>query len=94
MLSSYCILTLFQIGQASAQQPQNTTNIQKSFTQLFQEKYSRNVLDAEVNKQIERDNLDFNKNVQATVEYESPTTVLLRGELITENDFIFNKFLF
>ncbi len=53
----------------------NTTNVQKSFTQLFQEKYSRNVLESEVNKQLERDNLDYSKNVQATVEYESPTTV-------------------
>lgn len=47
-----------------------------------------------MNKQLQRDNADLNMNVQVAVEYESPTTVMISGDLITENDLIFNSFLF
>lgn len=98
VVSGYCLLAFIQVGQVTAQQQlQNISSIQTnqtSFTELFHEKFSRNVLDAEVNKQLDRDNADFTKNVQVAVEYESPTTILISGELITSNDLIFNKFLF
>jgi hypothetical protein len=82
-------------GQINAQQEaQNITNIKTNFTEQFHAKFSRNVLSTEVDEQLQRDNLDFSKNVQAAVEYESPTTVLISGHLITDTDLIFNAFLF
>jgi hypothetical protein len=69
--------------------------LDSNFTELFHQKYARNLLDAEVNKQYERDTLDYNLNSQVSVEYESPTSILISGELITdEPDLIFNTFLF
>ena len=105
LISGYSILTLGMIypGQINAQQEaQNITNIktnfteqfQTNFTELFHAKFSRNVLNTEVDEQLQRDNLDFSKNVQAAVEYECPTTVLISGHLITDTDLIFNAFLF
>ena len=98
VVSGCCLLAFIQVGQVTAQQLQNMTNIQTNqttFTELFQQKYARNLLDAQVNKQYERDTLDYNLNSQVSVEYESPTSILISGHLIThEPDLIFNTFLF
>ena len=93
--SGFSLLVLFHACEVAAQQPsQNTTNIQTNITEQFHQKYSRNAVGAEVNKQYERDTLDFNLDVQVAVEYESPTTILISGYLITDKDLIFNTFLF
>ena len=90
----YCFFAVFQSGQISAQQSGNSTSERTDFAKLFQDKFSRNVLSAEVEKQLQRDNAAFTNDLQVVVEYESPTTIVISGQLITEKDLIFNTFLF
>jgi hypothetical protein len=87
------LFTIYQCEEITAQQPGNLTNPTTNFTKLFQEKYSRAILNSEVNKQLQRDNDAYSRQLQVAVEYESPTTILISGQLITETDLIFNTFL-
>jgi hypothetical protein len=88
-----CMTFLVARANVEAQQTGNLANTNTNFTKLFEFKFSRNVLGAEVNKQLQRDNAAYSKDLQVTVEYESPTTLLISGDLITETDLIFNTFL-
>lgn len=84
----------FGLEGASAQQPANLTNAtaNMNFTKLIEDKYpARNHPDAQLAQiGIEGAPVVFH---DVSVKYESPTTLLISGDLITRSELAFNSYI-
>jgi hypothetical protein len=71
------VLLMFELENVNAQQPANLTNMNINFTKLIEEKFTRNF--------THFSGVVFNDINLAQVYYESPTSVLISGDLIAKN---------